>query len=331
MIQRRNALVLLVATVITLAVALALFFTGTVSLSWRSKRNYEDGLICHVDRTFIKLNGGGDEESLECDVLSSSELEMIPDMAISIDLPEDFVYENRKTLDSGLLYVHIPGGFVNEDYIDGFGVVGTNVHIPPESDIAVVDEQEIASLRLHRKRRRAFEQSRGLAGQGVRTVMVFRVTTDDASPDIGASEIDQRMFSQTDFSFASRFEKCSFGELTFESYDDNTRVTELYVPGQVSSFTERTILNAATRKASDAFGQDIWDRVDHAIFCMPDGTTGKPYIAYSGVGSFFSVFHNVRCAYPTTGKFSTEVFPVSSVCPLLILIYFLPTGPLDSY
>ena len=164
-------------------------------------------------------------------------------------------------------------------------------------------------MRRNRKQRRKAMEGRDLKGQGLRSVMVFRITTDDATPDVEAAEIGERMFSTTQFSFASQFEKCSFGQLTFEAYDEANPVIELYVPGRVSSFTERTILNAATRRAADAYGVDLWDRIDHAIFCMPDGTGGKPYIAYSGVGSFFSVYHNLRCAYPTTGKLARDCRP----------------------
>lgn len=300
MIQRRPALSLLVAVAIASVVALV-----ATSKLRGGKRTYENGLICHVELTLMRLSDGSDEQSLECDVLSLAHDEMLADMSITIDFSEEFVSENKKALDAGSLYVHIPGGFVNVVDIEGFGAVGTSVHIPPDSNISVLDQTEVASMRHQRRgRRRTFEQTRGMGG--TRSVMVFRITTDDASPDIGATEIEDRMFSPTSFSFASQFDKCSFGQTTFEAYDEFSPVTELYVPGQVSSFTERTILNAATRRAADAFGKDLWDRIDHAVFCMPDGTTGKPYIAYSGVGSFFSVYHNVRCTYPTTGKFTNS-------------------------
>ena len=61
---------------------------------------------------------------------------------------------------------------------------------------------------------------------------------------------------------------------------------------------------------------------------MPDGTVGKPYIAYSGVGSFFSVYHNVRCAYPTTGRFGIK--HNNGVVPL-VDPHIVKTGVLCSY
>ena len=262
MIKGRSAFLFVLAAVLAIVVAAVI----TSKLLWRSKQSYQNGLICHVDRTLIKLSDGGGEESLVCDVLSLEQSEMLLDMNVGIDLPQDFLEENRKALDSGLLYVHIPDGYVNKEYIEGFGVVGNSVYIPPDANLSVIDPPKAASLQRHRRQsRRTVEKNRRLEGTGTRTVLVFRVTTDDASPDIGATEIEARMFSSTQFSFASQFDKCSFGQLTFEPYDEYTPVTELYVPGRVSSFTERTILNAATRRAAETFGNDIWDTVDHAM------------------------------------------------------------------
>ncbi|CAB9498036.1 expressed unknown protein [Seminavis robusta] len=298
---------LLAALVVVTAILVVAFVVNFEQLLVRKNASHEinenDGLICHVELTLMSLDNGGDEEDYECVVVSTNkDSALIPDMSVAIDLPLAFIYNNRKALDDGDLYIQIPGGSVNQEFVEGFGLVSTNVSIPPSSEILVLNATEVSSMRHHRKRRRrTSELKRELAdGMGVRTVMVFRITTDNASPEIGATEIEERMYSTTQFSFASQFEKCSFGELTFQPFDLQTPVTELYVPGDVESFTERTILNAATRQAAALFGSDVWDTVDHAIFCMPDGTTGKPYIAYSGVGSFFSVYHNVRCAYPTT-------------------------------
>jgi hypothetical protein len=298
---RTTALVVLV----TLAgIAVAAFVTQ--QLYGRHQRQMsEESLICHVEHTIIELQNGSDEEHFECNVVLVKENHtQIPDMTIAIDLPASFILDNRKLIDQGDFYIQIPGGSINQELIAGFGHVSTDVNIPLASEIIVLDAHEVRDRRHHRKKqRRASELRRELdGGTGIRTVMVFRITTDDASPEIGATEIEERMFSTTEFSMASQFDKCSFGQLSFVPHDSLTPVTELYVPGAVSSFTERTILNAATRQVAAIYGEDIWERADHAVFCMPDGTSGKGYIAYSGVGSFFSVFHNLRCAYPTTGK-----------------------------
>lgn len=299
--QRNVAFVLLV----TIAVIAVTVLVGQKMFGRRQQQSNEYALICHVEHTLVWLENGGDEESFECNVVSVKENSTeIPDMAITVDLPANFILEHRKSIDEGDFYIQIPGGSINQDVIAGFGPVSTNVNIPPNAEITILNANDVRDLRHHRKRqRRTSELRRELVGGiGTRTVMVFRVTTDDASPEIGATEIEERMFSPTQFSLASQFDKCSFGELTFVPHDSKTPVIELYVPGAASSFNERTILNAATRQAAEIYGDDIWDRADHAVFCMPDGTSGKGYIAYSGVGSFFSVFHNLRCAYPTTGK-----------------------------
>jgi hypothetical protein len=298
---RSTAMVVLV----TLAgIALAVFVTN--KLYGRQQRQInENSLICHVEHTLMWLANGSDEERFECNVVSAKgNHTQIPDMTIAIDLPASFILDNKKLIDEGDFYVQIPGGSINQELIAGFGPVSTEVNIPQASEIIILNSHEVRDLRHHRKRqRRTSELRRELDGNtGTRTVMVFRITTDDASPDIGATEIEEKMFSTTEFSFASQYDKCSFGQLSFVPHDSQTPVTELYVPGAVSSFTERTILNAATRQVAEIYGEDIWERADHAVFCMPDGTSGKGYIAYSGVGSFFSVFHNLRCTYPTTGK-----------------------------
>jgi len=313
MTARRVALVILAVFAVAAVLSLALY--GPVSWRWKKTASHnssvDDGddydadvLICHLEMTLMSLNNGGDEEDCECAVVSRNEEEMkVSDMAVAIDLPADFLNQHKRSLMNGSLYVKIPGGFVEEDYIVGFGAVGTKVFIPEGSEIQVLNSTEVDALKHHhgrsRRHRRDMESEVGLI-RGTRSVMVFRVTTDDASPIVGASEIEERMFSTRSFSFASQFDSCSFGELKFQPFDYRFPVTELYVSGETSYYTERTILNAATKAVKELYGTDIFDRVDHAVFCMPDGTSGKPYIAYSGVGSFFSVFHDARCAYPTT-------------------------------
>ena len=312
MVSSRVALVLLSCFAVGLVVAFSVHGklsgrknrTRAQALSLSGEHIDEDNLICHVELTLMALSTGGDEETFNCEVISTDDNDRrLHGMTVALDLPLPFVYEHRKALDTGLLFVKIPGGYVNEETVEGFGTVATDVHVPSDSTLVVLDSAEVEALRYKtRRQRRAAELEKDVGGNGRRSVMVIRVTTDDASPVVGATEIEERMFSDAEFSFASQFKDCSFGELAFQPYDTNTPVTELYVPGAVSSFTERTILNAATKAAAEIYGEDIFDFVDHAVFCMPDGTSGKPYIAYSGVGSFFSVYHDTRCAYPTTGK-----------------------------
>ena len=244
----------------------------------------------------MSLSDGIDEETFNCVVISTSPADSpvkadkskVHGLTVALDLPSTFVYEHRKAIDTGALFVQIPGAYINEQTIERFGVVATSVAVPENATISALTPEEIKSMVVGhqtRRQRREQELEKDVAGTGVRSVMVIRVTTDDASPSVGATEIEERMYSDTQFSFASQYRDCSFGELIFQPADANTPVIELYVPGLVSSFTERTILNAATKAATDIYGDDIFDRVDHAVFCMPPGTSGKPYIAYSGVGS----------------------------------------------
>lgn len=291
----------------------------------RTISSAENDLTCRIARTLIALETGGDDESFECYVVSQGEENALRDMSYPIDLPRAVVIENRKAIDDGQLYIHIPGGYVNEQYVEGLGRIGIDVHIPEGANIKVLQSKEKNSLRRPHEFR-----GRKLYAKGVRSVMVFRVTTDDASPDVAATEVGEKIFSRDSFSFAHQFDQCSFGQLEFHPVDSRTLVNELYVPGEVSSFTERSILTAAMRVATNIYGDDMWDNLDHAVFCMPDGTSGKPYIAYSGVGSFFSVFHNTRCAYPTTvmheiahnlGRFSNFLLPFCAVFNIM----FSPT------
>jgi hypothetical protein len=305
------------AVLVTFAgTAVALFITQQL-FGRQQRQTNEDVLICHVEHTLMWLENGSDEERFDCNVVWVKDNHtQIPDMTIAIDLPAPFILDNRKLIDDGDFYIQIPGGSIKQEFIAGFGPVTTEVYIPPASEITVLNASDVRDLRHHRKRRRRTSELRREldSGTGTRTVMVFRVTTDDATPEIGASEIEEGMFSATKFSFASQYDKCSFGQLSFVPHDSITPVTELYVPGAVSSFTDRTILNAATRRVAEIYGEDIWASTDHAVFCMPDGTSGKGYIAYSGVGSFFSVYHNLRCAYPTTGKLCITEFGGGCMC-----------------
>ena len=133
--------------------------------------NYDvdESLICHVELTFMSLNGGGDEEGLECMVVSNKEDSRISAMSIiSIDLPLEFLNDHRRELDAGTLYVRIPGGYVEEEYVDGFGAIGASVHIPADADITVLNDTEINALKYHRRR----EMERDVGGTlGTRSVV----------------------------------------------------------------------------------------------------------------------------------------------------------------
>ena len=277
----------------------------------------QDDLICQLQRTLMALTGRNgepvDEESLHCRVVvvmgetntTTDDSRIRSGLTVALELPDAFLGEHRSRLDQGLLFVRIPGGFVQQEQIAGFGTVMTEVAIPDESRIEVLSQEEIMELPqshhpLNNRRDQAVEEE-NVGATGLRTILVIRVTTDDSSPSVGATEIEDRIFSTTEFSSSSQFRDCSFGQLQFEPYDTTTPVVELYLAGTTASFTERTILSAATQALQEQLGDsDIFTKLDHAVFCMPPGTSGKPYIAYSGVGSWFSVYHDSRCAYPTT-------------------------------
>ena len=240
----------------------------------------ENGLTCRIERTLMSLENGGDDETFECTVVSAGREDILKEMSYPIELPLALVLENKKAMDEGNLYVFIPGGYVNEKYIEGIGTMGIDIYVPDGADIRILNNKQARALR--RPTRNNNDRKRSLYAKGVRSVMVFRISTDDGSPDVDSNEIEKRLYSSEEFSFAHQFEECSFGQLRFQPVDYRTPVNELYLPGETASFTERSILNAAMRVATNIHGSEIWDNLDHAIFCMPEGTQGKPYIAYSG-------------------------------------------------
>ena len=140
---------------------------------------------------------------------------------------------------------------------------------------------------------------------GTRSIVIFRVTFNDASPTNSAAEITDAFFGPGSNSMKGRFAACSMNKLTF--YPGTGKgfvkgVQELRITMNSVGSNVHDIVNNITDAVTDKFGSNPRYTYDHVVYALPKGTTfnvggSDRWLAFAYVNSYLSVYNDENIMY----------------------------------
>lgn len=132
---------------------------------------------------------------------------------------------------------------------------------------------------------------------GTQSIMIVRVSTADASPQMTLEDLEDSVFSSHHVSVASQYQACSFGQLQFEKASSiDLRLNN----HNISSFNDGSeLLDVARNQLVVELGVDSIDNVaDRIIFCMAHTTSnGRDWVARSAINHYRVVINGNYCHY----------------------------------
>jgi hypothetical protein len=218
-----------------------------------------------------------DEEQLLCSpILEDFET----DAAFKISLPAKLQQQNSASIKDGTFILRVPGGTIERDSIVGFR----------ESELEGVHSEHPRILKM---------RELANAVEGTRTILVLRVSVQDAAPDFTAAEFGERIFGYTGLTVQSQYEQCSAGKLSFQPAPfGNNGVLDVQIESVISDMTSRTELsNVAIETAANILDlsadQHISSLVNHVMICLPPGTGS--WVASAATNHWRSLYNNKFC------------------------------------
>jgi hypothetical protein len=218
-----------------------------------------------------------DEEQLLCSpILGDFET----DAAFKISLPTKMQQQYSTSIKDGTFLLRVPKGKIERDSVVGFreseleGISGGNHRFLKERELANVVE-------------------------GTRTILVLRVSVQDAAPGFTADEFWERIFGYTGLTVQSQYEQCSAGKLSFRPAPiGNNGILDIPIESVISDMTSRTELsNMAIEKAAGILDlpadQHISSLVNHIMVCLPPGTGS--WVASATTNHWRSVYNDKFC------------------------------------
>jgi hypothetical protein len=201
---------------------------------------------------------------------------IISDYSFSVDLPPDFVEQNKQDLVAGKLFASIPGGQIVDD----------KLIYPLNSPITLSSAPDSFEARRRRL-------SNAI---GTKSLLVLRISANDASPVYTASQYYSYIFdsSQPDTAptLVTQYSRVSFGKLQF--VPTQYAVMEVPVNMNANGASTTTIINTAIAYVSSKYGvASMTQLADHILFCIPPGTGN--WAGSSSVNSWRMVMNNDWC------------------------------------
>lgn len=223
-----------------------------------------------------------------CMTYSDEETDGAHDMVY--DLPHWLLtkYADRLETSEPTVYLRIHGGRIDR---------GNDMIVARESA-----KVEMSDVPFHW----SSHQHRKLApsSSGTSSVLLVRVTTNDASVSLSADTISDRFFGSYGTP-QSTFSDCSFGSLHFEpatGSDITNGVVELSVDIDIVGKTISKMENAIVSELTNKIGSV--SHLQHVLFCVPPGSILRPTVAkwsgYAYVNSQRSFFNDEHCGYLST-------------------------------
>lgn len=123
---------------------------------------------------------------------------------------------------------------------------------------------------------------RKLSTTGTKSVLAVRVVAPDASTTSTIAELSDEIFgtSGDPINLQTQFEACSGGKLKMRPATDNSGiiqngVVEVTISRNVGNTDNSIIRNAALEAVKNRLGQNLADKFDHVMLCLPPGTNGN--------------------------------------------------------
>jgi hypothetical protein len=139
---------------------------------------------------------------------------------------------------------------------------------------------------------------------GFSSVLLVRVTTNDASVSLSADTMSERVFGSYRGTVASTYKDCSFGKLKFQkatgSGIPSNGVVELSLQHVTMAGSSITALENAMRNALVNQIGSV-SHIHHVAYCVPNGSifssTFQNWFAYAYVGSQNSFYNDKEFGY----------------------------------
>ena len=141
---------------------------------------------------------------------------------------------------------------------------------------------------------------------GTRSIVIFRVSFNDASPSKSAAEIADAFFGPGSNSMKGRFAACSMNKLTFYPGTGNgfgnNGVQDISVSTNGNGNNVHDIVNVITSAVKKEFGSTLGDIYDHVVYALPRGTTYNvngtdKWLAFAYLRGFLSVYNDENIMY----------------------------------
>ena len=178
-----------------------------------------------------------------------------------------------------------------------FHITMTNVIIELDPVITTTPSTEVIIEDLSNKGNRRLGDS-----SGIRSIVIFRVSFDDASPSNSATQIADAFFGIDGDSnnMRGRFAACSMNKLIFNPGTGNgfvNGVQELRLDRSGVGSNVHDIVNAITATVKSQFGSSLRSTYSNVVYALPRGTTfnvggSDGWLAFAYVKSYLSVYNN---------------------------------------
>jgi Gametolysin peptidase M11 len=244
------------------------------------------------DFTSVGQNASNNSQKKESSVrVDDGDLACIPltdgvyrDRLLAVQLPQRIRSENRALIARGRLLVRIRNAWIENDR-GGRVLLSRHSRVRVESPGTLNDERNLQ------------ESLESMKTNGTQSIMIVRVSTADASPQMSLEDLEDSVFGNHHVSVASQYQACSYGQLQFEKASSIDLMLSNY---SISSFEDGSeLLDVARDQLAVELGVGSIDSVaDRIIFCMAHTTSnGKDWVARSAVNHYRVVINGNYCHY----------------------------------
>lgn len=261
-----------------------LIFVGVISVrsatdGLRSSRGLTTSILCHITMECVSTReaDGQTHQQQHHHECSPVENGLVSDFSYTVDLPTEFIEKNNDALLAGTLFANIPMG----------QIVDSAVVYPFNSEITVGTAPE--SFETRRRRLSASTETR--------TVLVLRISANDATPAFSDQQYFNYIFDETNVTqptLASQYKRLSFGKLNF--VPTKYGIMDVKVNMNANGATSMSIRDAAIAVVQSKYSvSTITQLADHVMLCIPPGTGN--WAGSSPVMSWRLVLNDQWCGY----------------------------------
>jgi len=218
-----------------------------------------------------------DTDEFFCNPIVNAESGHSSSFSYLLELPLDFLNNNREKLLKGDRQILIKEGTINN---------GT-VIIPDDTRIILKPGGRVIE---------------DLSGYVTRRVLVLRVSTIGSNQTYTTDELSHNFFADNDLTLKSQYAACSHGKLTFEPVSSNVSdhieggVLDVELNVTAHSMERNELGNLAIGEAERLIGNNLIDVANNIIICQPPDSLGD-WVAYAYVHQPYSVYKGEWCGF----------------------------------